>query len=98
MRWYENIFNYDYRFWSVINCSVDYLITLIESDMSKNYLEQSNQSLSYQATYWYKLPTPNRISLDFLFETDEEKAVKEFEKFVDLIEKKKGKEKETEDA
>ena len=66
--------------------------------MSKNYLEQSHQSLSYQATYWFKLPTPNRISLDFLFETDEEKAVKEFEKFVDVNEKKKVKEKETEDA
>ena len=36
--------------------------------------------------------------LDFLFETDEEKAIKEFEKFVDIIEKKKVKEKETEDA
>ena len=66
--------------------------------MSKNYQEQFNQSLSSQAIYWQKLPTPNRISLDFLFETDEEKAVKEFEKFVDIIEKKKVKEKETEDA
>ena len=66
--------------------------------MSKNYEEQSQQSLSAQATYWFKLPTPNRTYLDFLFETDEEKAVKEFEKFVDIIEKKKVKEKETEDA
>ena len=66
--------------------------------MSKNYQEQFNQSLSSQATYWQKLPTPNRISLDFLFETNEEKAVKEFQKFVDIIEKKKVKEKETEDA
>ena len=45
-----------------------------------------------------KLPTPNRTYLDFLFETDEEKAIKKFEKFVDIIEKKKVKEKETEDA
>ena len=66
--------------------------------MSKNYQEQFNQSLSSQATYWQKLPTPNRISLDFLFETNEEKAVKEFQKLVDIIEKKKVKEKETEDA
>ena len=77
---------------------MDYLITLTESGMSKNYLEQANQPLTNQAVYWYKLPTLNRISLDFLFETDEEKAVKEFEKFVDIIEKKKVKEKETEDA
>ena len=48
--------------------------------MSKNYEEQSHQSLSAQASYWLKLPTPNRTYLDFLFETDEEKAVKEFEK------------------
>ena len=66
--------------------------------MSKNYQEQFNQSLSSQATYWQKLPTPNRISLDFLFETNEEKAVKEFQKFVDINENKKVKEKETEDA
>ena len=57
--------------------------------MSKNYEEQSHQSLPAQATYWFKLPTPNRTYLDFLFETDEEKAIKEFEKFVDIIEKKK---------
>ena len=41
---------------------------------------------------------PNRTYLDFLFETDEKKAVKEFEKFVDIIEKKKVKKKEPEDA
>ena len=57
--------------------------------MSKNYEEQSHQSLPAQATYWFKLPTPNRTYLDFLFETNEEKAIKEFEKFVDIIEKKK---------
>ena len=57
--------------------------------MSKNYEEQSHQSLPAQATYWFKLPTPNRTYLDFLFETDEEKAIKEFEKFVDIIEEKK---------
>ena len=53
--------------------------------MSKNYEEQSHQSLPAQATYWFKLPTPNRTCLDFLFETDEERAIKEFEKFVDII-------------
>ena len=66
--------------------------------MSKNYEEQSQQTPPAQATYWFKLPTPNSTYLDFLFETDEEKAVKEFEKFVDITEKKKVKEKETEDA
>ena len=66
--------------------------------MSKNYEEQFYQSLPAQASYWFKLPTPNSTYLDFLFETDEEKAVKEFEKFVDIVEKKKVKEKETEDA
>ena len=66
--------------------------------MSKNYDEQSHQSLPAQATYWFKLPTPNRTYLDFLFETDEEKAIKEFEKFVEIIEKKKVKEENSEDA
>ena len=66
--------------------------------MCKNYEEQSHQSLSAQASYWLKLPTPNRTYLDFLFETDEEKAIKESEKFVEIIEKKKVKEKEMEDA
>jgi len=33
-----------------------------------------------------------------LLETDEEKAIKEFEKFVEIIEKKKVKKKEREDA
>ena len=66
--------------------------------MSKNYEEQSHQSLPAQATYWFKLPTPNRTYLDFLFETDEEIAIKKFEKFVDIIEKKKVNEREMEDA
>ena len=64
----------------------------------KNYDEQSHKSLPDQANYWSKLPTPNRTYLNFLFETDEEKAIKEFEKFVDIIEKKKVKKKEPEDA
>ena len=66
--------------------------------MPKNYEGQFHQSLPAQATYWFKLPTPNRTYLDFLFETDEEKAIKELEKFVDFIEKKKVKKKEPEDA
>ena len=64
----------------------------------KNYDEQSHQSLPDQANYWSKLPTPNRTYLDFLFETNEVKANKEFEKFVDIIEKMNVKEKEPEDA
>ena len=66
--------------------------------MHKNYDEQFQQSLPDQANYWSKLHTPYSTYFDFLFETDEEKAIKEFEKFVDIIEKKKVKEKETEDA
>ena len=66
--------------------------------MPKNYDEQSHQYLPDQTIYWSKLPTPNRTYLDFLFETDEDKAIKEFEKFVDIIEKKKVKKKEPEDA
>jgi len=64
----------------------------------KNHDEQSNQSLPDQANYWSNLPTHNRTYLDFLLETDEEKAIKEFEKFVEMIEKKKVKKKEPEDA
>ena len=66
--------------------------------MSKNYDEQSHQSLPDQANYRSKLPTTTSTYLDFLFETDEDKAIKEFEKFVDIIEKKKVKKKEPEDA
>ena len=66
--------------------------------MHKNYDEQSHQSLLDQANYCSNLPTPNRTYLDFLFETDEEKAIKEFKKFVEIIEKKKVKKKEPEDA
>ena len=66
--------------------------------MSKNYDEQSHQSLPDQANYWFKLPTTNRTYLDFLFETDEDKAIKKFEKFVDIFEKKKVKKKDPEDA
>ena len=63
--------------------------------MPKNYDEQYHQSLPDQANYWSNLPTHNRTYLDFLLETGEEKkAAKDFEKFVDIIEKKK----EPEDA
>ena len=57
--------------------------------MPKNYEEQSHQSLPNLVNYWSKLPTPNITYLDFLFETYEVKAIKEFEKIVDIIEKKK---------
>ena len=70
----------------------------IPYNLPKTYDEQSHQYLPDQANYWSKLPTPNRTYLDFLFETDEDKAIKEFEKFVDIIEKKKVKKKEPEDA
>ena len=66
--------------------------------MLENYDEQSHQSLPVQANYWSNLPTHNRTYLDFLLETDEERAIKEFKKFVEIIEKKKVKKKEREDA
>ena len=66
--------------------------------MPKNNDEQSHLSLPDQANYRSNLPTHNRTYLDFLLETDEEKAIKEFEKFVDINEKKKVKKKESEDA
>ena len=64
----------------------------------KNYDEQYHQSPLDQANYWSNLPTHNRTYLDFLLETDEEKAIKEFEKFVDILEKKKVKNKKPEDV
>ena len=66
--------------------------------VQKNYDEQSHKTLPDQSNYWSKLPTHNHTYLDFLLETDEEKAIKEFEKFVEIIEKKKVKKKEPEDA
>ena len=66
--------------------------------MTKNYDEHYHQSFPDQANYWSNLPTHYRTYLDFLLETDEEKAIKEFEKFVEIIEKKKVKKKEPEDA
>ena len=62
--------------------------------MPKNSDEQYHQSLPDLANYWSILPTHNRTYLDFLLETDEEKAIKEFEKFVEIIENKKVKMKE----
>ena len=64
----------------------------------KNYDEQYHQSLPDQANYWSNLLTHDLTYLGFLLETDEEKAIKEFEKFVEIIEKKKVKKKEREDA
>ena len=66
--------------------------------MPKNYDEQYHQPLHDQANCWSNLPTHNRTYLDLLLDTDEEKAIKEFEKFVEIIEKKKVKKKEPEDA
>ena len=53
--------------------------------MSKNYEKQFLQTFPSQSIYWLKLPTPKCTHLDFLFETNEEKAIKEFEKLVDII-------------
>ena len=52
--------------------------------MPKKYEEQSRQSLPSQSNYWSKLLMPNRTYLDFLFETDEDKAIKEFEKAITI--------------
>ena len=46
MRWYENILNNDYFFWSIISCSVDYLITLIESP-------SPSVDSTFQSRHWH---------------------------------------------
>ena len=53
--------------------------------MSKNYKNQLHQDLPEQATYWSKLPTPNRMYLDWMLENDEEQVIKGFQGFVEKM-------------
>ena len=66
--------------------------------MSKNYDEQSHQSLFLLKLTTGLNPTPNRTYFELFLENDDEKAIIDIEKFVDIIEMKNVKEKEPEDA
>ena len=60
--------------------------------MTKSYQDQSNSELQDQVNYWPKLPSKNRVDLGWLFESDKDRAIKGFKKFVDKINKSKKKE------
>ena len=60
--------------------------------MTKSYQDQSDSDLREQVNYWSTLPTQNRVDLGWLFESDKDRAIKEFKKFVDKINKFKKKE------
>ena len=55
--------------------------------MTKSYQDQSNSELQNQVNYWSTLPTQNRVDLGWLFESDKERAIKEFKNLVDKIDK-----------
>ena len=60
--------------------------------MTKSYQDQSNSKLQEQVNYWSTLPTKNRVDLGWLLESDKDRAINEFQKFVDKINKSKKKE------
>ena len=60
--------------------------------MTKSYQDQSNSELQDQVNYWSTLPSQNRVDLGWLFESDKDRAIKGFKKFVDKINKPKKKE------
>ena len=60
--------------------------------MTKSYQDQSDSGLREQVNYWSTLPTQNRVNLGWLFESDKDRAIKGFKKFVDKINKFKKKE------
>ena len=60
--------------------------------MTKSYQDQSDSELREQVNYWSTLPTQNRVDLGWLFESDKDRAIKGFKKFVDKINKFKKKE------
>ena len=60
--------------------------------MTKSYQDQFNSELQDQVNYWSTLPTQNRVDLGWLFESDKDRAIKGFKKFVDKINKFKKKE------
>ena len=60
--------------------------------MTKSYQDQSDSEIREQANYWSTLPTQNRVDLGWLFESDKDRAIKEFKKSADKINKSKKKE------
>ena len=55
--------------------------------MTKSYQDQSDSEIREQVNYWSTLPTRNRVDLEWLFESDKDRDIKEFKKFVDKINK-----------
>ena len=53
--------------------------------MTKSYQDQSDSEIREQVNYWSTLPTQNRVDLGWLFESDKDRAIKGFKKFVDKI-------------
>ena len=60
--------------------------------MTKSYQDQSDSEIREQVNYWSTLPTQNRVDLGWLLESDKVKAFKEFQKFVEKVNKSKKKE------
>ena len=60
--------------------------------MTKSYQDQSDSEIREQVNYWSTLPKQNRVDLGWLFESDKDRAIKGFKKFVDKINKSKKKE------
>ena len=57
--------------------------------MTKSYQDQSDSEIREQVNYWSTFPKQNRVDLGWLFESDKDRAIKGFKKFVDKINKKK---------
>ena len=57
--------------------------------MTKSYQDQSDSEIREQVNYWSTLPTQNRVDLGWLLESDKDRVFKEFQKFVDKINKSK---------
>ena len=57
--------------------------------MTKSYQDQSNSELQDQVNNWSTLPSQNRVDLGWLLESDKDRVFKEFQKFVDKINKSK---------
>ena len=60
--------------------------------MTRIYQDQSNSELQDQVNYWSTLPSQNRVDLGWLLESDKVRAFKEFQKFVERVNKFKKKE------
>ena len=60
--------------------------------MTKSYQDQSDSEIREQVNYCSTLPTQNRVDLGWLFESDKDRAIKEYKKFTGKINKSKKKE------